>query len=84
MALHPLGNSDMWLPWFPLTFHQTKWDAPFHWVGCDYCCADWDNLRDHLRDVPLENIFKINFSAVSEFCEWIQVGIDVHIPHQHY
>ena len=36
--------------------------------------ADWDGLRDHLRDVPREDIFKLGASAAaSEFCEWVQV-----------
>ena len=40
----------------------------------DYSRADWDGLRDHLRDVPWEDIFKLGASgAASEFCEWIQV-----------
>ena len=47
--------------------------------------ADWDGLRNHLRDVPWENIFKLSASAAaSEFCEWVQVGIDVYIPHRKY
>ena len=34
-------------------------------------------LHDHLRDVPWEDIFEHSaFSAASEFCEWLQVGID--------
>ena len=48
----------------------------------DYSCADWDGLRDHLRDDPWEDIFKLNASAAAiEFCKWLQVGIDVYIPH---
>ena len=40
-------------------------------------------LRNHLRDVPWENIFKLRVSAaVSEFCEWVRVGIDVYILHK--
>ena len=32
-----------------------------------------------------EDIFKLGASAAaSEFCEWVQVGIDVHIPHRKY
>ena len=27
---------------------------------------------------------KISLSSLSEFCEWIQVGIDVYIPHHKY
>ena len=42
--------------------------------------ADWEGLHDHLRDVPWEDIFKLGASAAaSEFCEWVQVGIDVYI-----
>ena len=41
-------------------------------------------IRDHLRDVPWEYIFKLSASAASEFCEWVQVEIDVYIPHRKY
>ena len=38
-----------------------------------------------MRDVPWEDIFKLPASAAaSEFCEWVQVGIDVYIPHRKY
>ena len=38
-----------------------------------------------MRDVPWEDIFKVSASATaSEFCEWVQVGIDVYIPHRKY
>ena len=38
-----------------------------------------------MRDVPREDIFKLSASAaVSEFCEWVQVGIGVYIPHRKY
>ena len=57
-------------------------DAPFHCIAYDYSRADWDGLCDHLRDVPWANIFKLSASAAaSEFCEWVQVGIDVYGPH---
>ena len=43
------------------------------------------HVRDDLGDDPWEDIFKLSPSvAVSEFCEWVQVGIDVYIPHQKY
>ena len=51
-------------------------------MAYDYSCADWDGLHDHLRDVPWGDIFKLCASAASEFCGWIQVGIDVYIPHR--
>ena len=39
----------------------------------------------HLRDYPWEDIFKLSASAAaSEFCEWVQAGIDVYIPHRKY
>ena len=38
-----------------------------------------------MRDVPWEDIFKLSASAAaSEFCEWVQVEIDVYIPHKKY
>ena len=38
-----------------------------------------------MRDFPWEDIFKFGASsAASEFCEWVQVGIDVYIPHRKY
>ena len=38
-----------------------------------------------MTDVPWEDIFKLGASAAaSEFCEWVQVGIDVYIPHRKY
>ena len=38
-----------------------------------------------MRDVPWEEIFKLSTSAAaSQICEWIQVGIDVYIPHIKY
>ena len=42
-------------------------------------------LRDHLIDVPWEDIFKLSASAAArEFCEWVQVRIYVYIPHRKY
>ena len=38
-----------------------------------------------MGDVTWEDIFKLSPSATaSEFCEWVQVGIDVYILHQKY
>ena len=59
--------------------------APFHGIVYDYSRADMDGVHDHLRDVPWEDIFKLGASAAaSEFCEWLQVGIDVYISHRKY
>ena len=47
-----------------------KQDSPFHCIAYDYSRANWDGLRDHLRHVPWEDIFKSSVSAAaSEFCE---------------
>ena len=85
MAFPPLENSDVVASVsidFPTNSQQ---DAPFHRIAYDYSRADWDGLRDHLRDAPWEDIFKLGASAAaSEFCEWIQVGIDVYIPYRKY
>ena len=54
----------------------TNWtrDAGFHRITSDYSRADWDGLRD----VVLEDIFKLRISAAaSEFCGWHQVGIEI-------
>ena len=38
-----------------------------------------------MRDVPWEDIYKLAASTgASELCEWVQVGIDVYIPHRKY
>ena len=38
-----------------------------------------------MRDVKWEDIFILGASAAaSEFFEWVQVGIDVYVPHQKY
>ena len=43
--------------------------------------ADSDGFRDHLRDVPWEDIRRLGASAAaSELCELVQVGIVVYIP----
>ena len=81
-----LGNSDHVVVSVSIDFlSYLQQDAPFHCIAYDYSRADWDGLRDHLRDVPWEDIFKLSTSAAdSEFCEWIQVGIDLYIPHRNY
>ena len=38
-----------------------------------------------MKDVPWEDIVKLSASgAASEFCECVQVGTDVYIPHRKY
>ena len=64
------------MPQFSLTFglSNTQQDALFDCIAYDY-----------LRDVPWKDISELNAStAASEFREWVQVGIDVYIPHRKY
>ena len=72
MAFSPLGNSDHVVVSFSIDFpSNSQWDAPFHSIAYDYSRAQWDGLRDHLREVPWEYTFSVlllllvNF--VSEF-----------------
>ena len=66
----------MFLAQFPLTFHHIHNGMP-HFISLLV------TICDHLRDVSWEDIFKFSASAAaSEFCKWVQVGIDVCIPHR--
>ena len=57
---------------------NTKWDALFYRTVDDYFRFDWDSLRYYLRDVLWSDIFKLGASvAGAEYCECIQVGIDL-------
>ena len=52
MALPPLGNSGHVVS-FSIDFPTNlKWNASFHCIPYDYSRFDWDDLHDHLRDVP--------------------------------
>ena len=86
VAFPPLGNFDHVVVSVSIDFPiNSKQDTPFHRVAYDCSHADWDGLRDYLRDVPWEDISKLSASAAAnEFCEWVQVGIDVYIPHRKY
>ena len=86
MSFPPLGISDHVVVSVSIDFPSYwQWNAPFHRIADGYSQADCDGLCDHFRDVPWEDIFKLSAStAASEFCEWVQVGIDVYIPHRKY
>ena len=61
MAFPPLGNSDHVVVSVSIDFpSNSQWDVPFHCMAYNYSGADWDGLRDHLRDVPWEDIFKLS------------------------
>ena len=66
MAFPPFGYSEHVVVSFPLTFSQTqKGDALFHHIAYGYSCADWNGLCYHLRDVSMDNIFKLSASATA-------------------
>ena len=67
MAFHPLGNTDHVFLSVSIDFpSNSERDATFHCKAFDYSRADWDDFRDHLRDVPWEDIFKFNASFAAE------------------
>ena len=86
MAFLPMRNSDDVVVSTSIDFPSNSQQDPlFLCIAYDYSRADWDGLCDHLRDVSWEDIFKLGASvAASEFCEWVQVGIDAYIPHRKY
>ena len=71
MAFPPLGSSDHVVVSVSIDFpSNSQRDTPLHCIVYDYSHADCDGLRDHLRDVPWDDIFKLRASAAaSEFCE---------------
>ena len=71
MSFPPMENSDHVVVSVSIEFtSNSQRDAPFYCIAYDYSRADWDGLRDHLRDVPWEDIYKFGASAAaSEFCE---------------
>ena len=81
LSLH-LESLIMLLSQFPLTFHKIHNGMPHFITWLFLCWLEWS--CDHLRDVPWEilHIFKLGVcsAAASEYCEWVQVGIDVYIP----
>ena len=86
MTFPPLGNSYHVVLLVSIDFpSNSKRNAPFYRIAYDCFRADRDGFRDHLRHVPWDGIFKFSASAAdSEFCEWVQAGIDVYIPHRKY
>ena len=71
MAFPPMRNSEHVVVSVSINFPSNSHrDAPFYHIACDYAHDDLDSLRDHLRDVPWEDIFKLGaFAAASEFCD---------------
>ena len=97
MAFPPLGNSDCVVVSVSIDFPKnTKWNAPFYCIAYDYSCPDWDSLCDHLRDVPLKDIFKLSASAATSvlvnflsrfrlelMCIFLIVSIRSNLTHLH-
>ena len=79
MAFPPLENSDhVVVIDFPI---NSKQDTLFNHMTFDYSHGDWDGLHDHFHGRISLNSAS---AAASEFCEWVQVGIGVYIPHCKY
>ena len=77
MTFPPLGKSDHAVVSVSIDFpSNSQRNVPFHRIAYDHSRADWDGLRDQLRDVPWEDIFKLGASAAaSEFCEWFMLEL---------
>ena len=66
MAFPPLGNSDHVVVSVSIDVPlNSQRDDPFYSIAYDYPCADWAGLRDHLGDIPWEDIFKLSASAAA-------------------
>ena len=64
MVFSPLGNSDHAVVSVSINFlSNSKQDVLFHHIAYDYSHADWNSLEHHLRDIPWEDIFKLNAFA---------------------
>ena len=84
MAFPTLGSSDHVVVSVSVDFKLKKgchisWHSLWlfsYWLDC---------LRDHLRDILWVDIFKLGASATgTEFCEGVQVGINIYILHRKY
>ena len=76
MDFPPLGNSDHVVVSVSIDFpSNSTQNVLFHHIVYGFFQADWDGLCNCLRNVPWEDVFKLGASAaISELCEWVQVG----------
>ena len=82
----------MLLSQFPLTFQQTQNRMPpFHCIAYNYSHADWDGLRDHLRDISwrisLNSVFLlllVNFVSGFRSSPWFSAACAAAIFHRNY
>ena len=88
VAFPALRNCDHVAASVSLAFlSNSKNDGPSHCTAYVFSRADWGSLRDHLKDTPWKDIFKLgalNSVAAALFCEWVQVGIDAYITQREY
>ena len=76
MAFPPLEDSDHVAASVSINFlPNSKEHVPFHHRVYDYSWTDWDGLHDHMRDIPWEDIFKLNasFFFLFDWVEWISM-----------
>ena len=90
MAFPPLGNSDHIVVSVSIDFpSNSQQDDPFHRIAYDYSHADWDSLRDHLRECSTWSyLWNCGSAAASEFYEWVQleliyISIRSNLTHHH-
>ena len=85
MSFPSLGISDHVVDLFSIDVpSNSRWDTSFHWISYDLTYwlgrSSWSFER-----CSMEDIFEFSVSTVaSKFCKWVQVGIDVYIPHHKY
>ena len=89
VTFHQLGNADPVATQFQSLFNRSlnsKWNAPFNYVACGCSCANYNGPCDHLREAPLEDIFKLSTSAAaaSGFCWWVVDEIKVYTSYCNY
>ena len=69
MAFPPLRNSDHVLVSVSIDFpSNSQRDALFHRIAYDYSHADWEDLRDNLRDVPWDQFVLWSFFLLTLLC----------------
>ena len=79
-----LGNSDHVVVSASIDFTWNSNDH-FHRPAYDYSRADLDGPLDNSKGFSWEGIFKLGASDNTiEFCELVQVEIDVYIPQRKY
>ena len=86
MAFPPLGNPDHVVVSVSIVLPtNSQWDALFHRIASDYSRADWDGLRDHLRDIPWEvYIPHRKYQAKPHSSPWFSAACAAVIVHRNH